>query len=296
MPIKFPCPKCKKKLRDDGELVGRKARCPHCPAIVVVPTAAVAEQIKRLIDKYNRTDFQMMMFDAATEGYLKVMKWLKKNDVKIDERVREGDLESLMPIHIAVLGGHESVVEWLLDEDENLVNAPSKNLVNAPSKSGTPMHHAAATGQDGMMKLLKRRKGNVNGEADNGMKPIHFAATRDKKKSLECLVEELGVSVNERAGNGMTPLHVATMYNSTESIKYLVEDPDTDVNAGDAVFGKPPLFLAASLDQIEGMKCLYKFCTDLNRELNPGLQALKRFAEAGNWTRVIRWLDEKGIQ
>jgi len=322
MPIIFLCPHCRRKVKAEDKQAEQTLKCPNpaCQKPVTIPKTAdewVKDAMRCIditreagIDNVNFHSFAAiahlmasdredlferflkvntsMMFHAATGGYLEAMKWLKKKGVRIDEPEREGELKGLMPIHVAASCGHDSVVDWLLKQDETLIHAKGKN-------GRTPMHEAAATGQVDMMELLEERGGNVNGEADGGMKPIHSAAICDQTESLKHLVNKRGVSVNEPDSDGLTSLHGAAASGKIKSIKCLVEELNADVNA-ENVIGMPPLFLAAKLEQIEGMECLYKLCTERNLELKLGLQTLKRYAEAANLQRVIRWLDEKGIQ
>ncbi len=45
MPIQFPCSQCQKKMRAPDGTEGKKARCPACSAITLIPSVAVASAV-----------------------------------------------------------------------------------------------------------------------------------------------------------------------------------------------------------------------------------------------------------
>src|SRR5689334_16327231 len=42
-PLKFPCPRCGRRMGVGPELAGRRVRCPHCREAVAVPAAPAAD-------------------------------------------------------------------------------------------------------------------------------------------------------------------------------------------------------------------------------------------------------------
>ena len=350
MPIIFLCPHCRRKVKAEDKQAELTLKCPNpdCQKPVTIPktvdewvkdmmefidftreagvdnagfhsvTAIIsimASDREDLFEKFLKVDISMM-FHAATGGYLEAMKWLKKKGVRIDEPKREGEFKDCLPIHLATVGGHVNVVNWLLKQDTKLVHAKGE-------KGRTPIHYAAATGRVEVIRLMSslitdenQWKAVINAQNDDGYLPIHSAAIRRQVESLKCLVElSADVDAKDKGREGLTPLHIAVLDNNTASIDCLVEELGADVNATNNQ-GVAPLFQAAwesSLaawgnnqtlwesaweNRIAGMKYLYELCERLGKKLKMEIKGmtLRRFAVTGNLPRVIEWLDEKGIQ
>ena len=356
MPIKFNCenPICERDLKVEDQDAGRRAKCPYCETINIVPPiasewikmqlidmrgeegryvtvppdATLADYIKAhnidMVDGINAVrlmyratttsrvdvmewffrqgpeslahtrrktskDGETLMYFAAEAGRVKAMECLKKHNAEIDVRKSNGD----MPIHIAAFRGHERAVNWLLDENKELVHAKGE-------KGRTPMHYAAGAGKVEVMRLLKKRGGNVKAKDDEGFQPIHSAAYCDQTATgLKYLIGELGLDVNEKDEIEATPIFMATFFGRIANIEYLIRQHRDNVKVNEPDNrGITPLFGAALDGQIEGMNCLFNLCQEQNLELKLELNGvtLRRFAVAGNLTRVIQWLDEKGIQ
>lgn len=96
----------------------------------------------RCVGSHNRG----LMYLAAREGKLDVVKWLDK---KVPDEIDRPDENGATPLFCAAYRGHESVVEYLLSTDR--VNK------NAQDWQGeTPISKARQGGHQGVVSLLSR--------------------------------------------------------------------------------------------------------------------------------------------
>jgi cytohesin len=78
---------------------------------------------------------------------------------------------------------------------------------------------------------------NVNAKVKNGGTPLHYAALRGHKETVELLIAE-GADVSAKTDDGFTSLHVAARHGRTE-IGELLITKGADVNAKDEDGGTP---------------------------------------------------------
>ncbi len=64
--IVFSCPACQKKLSVQADVAGKKAKCPHCGGIVIVPGAVAASQS---LDARNSRSSETPASVSVSEGY-----------------------------------------------------------------------------------------------------------------------------------------------------------------------------------------------------------------------------------
>ena len=118
--------------------------------------------------------------DAAANGDLAKCKSLLDKSPKL---VSAADKDGATPLHCAVAGGQQPVVELLLTKKAN---------VNARKKDGvTPLHIAAALGRVEIAKVLIANGADVNVKDNRGGTALTFA--RDKGQTeIAALLEEKG--------------------------------------------------------------------------------------------------------
>jgi len=109
----------------------------------------------------------------------------------------------------------------------NLLNA-GFNVGIRGEKDSTPLHWAAASGQQAMVELLIDRGADVNAVDENGATPLMLAVLRGHIKMVELLLDR-GSDVNEKYSKGMIPLHFAAMEGKIR-IAELLLDSGANVN------------------------------------------------------------------
>jgi hypothetical protein len=91
------------------------------------------------------------------------------------------DVHGNTPLHLAAEGGHESVVQLLLNHRAN---------VNAKNQHGnTPLHVAAERDHEPVVQLLISHKASVGAKNQRGDTPLYVAARNDSESVGRLLVE-----------------------------------------------------------------------------------------------------------
>lgn len=97
----------------------------------------------------------------------------------------------------------------------------------------TPLHWAAATGDQPLLAHLLSRKADVNAETPNvHLTPAHVAALMRQTDALRQLLDA-GANSNAQNSHGHTPFHFAAMRNHVEAVNLLFEH-GSDPNISDA--------------------------------------------------------------
>ncbi|KAG2765488.1 hypothetical protein Pcac1_g23111 [Phytophthora cactorum] len=89
------------------------------------------------------------------------------------------------PVHYAVMGGHEKIVQRLVDK------APVRRItINRKDKCGmTPLMLACGEDHAGIAKLLLRKKAFIDETDSDGWSALHYAAANDAALAAEVLVQ-----------------------------------------------------------------------------------------------------------
>lgn len=146
------------------------------------------------------------------------------------------------PLHWACSGGHDIIVEYLL----NICNAP----VDDPDDSGwTPLIIASSAGRDNIVRLLLERKADPNNKTTTGHTALHYAASRNRFKIAELLVAA-GAGLDAQDHTTLaTPLHRAASKGNLKIVKLLLESRcQSDVKDNE---GNTPLHLACDEERTE---------------------------------------------
>lgn len=120
-------------------------------------------------------------YSACLSGNIEGVKsYVSSNKKCLKERGEVG--ESLLDA--AVIGGHTTLVEWLIEQDDSL-------LKNRRHDQSTVLHTAASSGHRDIVRIIHKKDSSQYNETDkHGMKPIQVAALREHTSLLE-LFEEL---------------------------------------------------------------------------------------------------------
>ncbi|KAF0696248.1 Aste57867_12946 [Aphanomyces stellatus] len=208
---------------------------------------------------------------AARLGLTKMVVALATADGVNAKTLREG----LTPLHLAVHGGHVSLVQTLLTSVSTLrVNEPTTGAT-----ADTALHMAVAHGHFDLVRLLVE-VGNADMDVPNGYHntplslAVHLRLPRivrwlldagadmaSLRKATRRALVELGVDTTARN----TPLHVAAAKGNIEELERLLDDQE-DVHARN-MLQKTPLHVAASQGHLEAYQLLRHFrYGDANRD------------------------------
>lgn len=106
-----------------------------------------------------------LLHEVSFQGHLPLVIYLV-NDAKAD--IHAWEKSGYTPIHLAAMGGHPLVVEFLLSKGAD---------VNAWSYLGTPLHQAAHYGHAPVAKILLKHKDiNIHQKDGRGYTALYWAA------------------------------------------------------------------------------------------------------------------------
>ena len=218
----------------------------------------------------------------------------------------EKSIES-QEIFESISGGDLPIVNYLLEQDPNLVGARGP-------KGITPLHMASMRCQQSVARLLLEKGADVNARKDDGWTPLHHSS-QNGDLALVTLLLDHGADPNLRSQGGQTALHTAA-YGMTEmtmrtlekewavtdrqnrpiidseSVVRLLITRGANINATESQHGATALHLAIFRGQRAAVRGLLDRGSDLNvrvRGSTPLHIAAGRCDE-----EIIRMLLEKG--
>ena len=154
---------------------------------------------------------------AAQSGHLHVVTLLTKRGAQMNAKDNAGYLA----LHYAAKYGHLEVATFLYHGKTDLL-----------------LHLTAMMGNtDSTALLLKQGKTDVNKRDDDGMVPLHHAATHGHTDLVSLLLWN-GADVNAKDNNGMMPLHMTARMGHVDVAALLLKIDGVDVDAKDSV--RPP--------------------------------------------------------
>ncbi|QKX59877.1 uncharacterized protein TRUGW13939_07019 [Talaromyces rugulosus] len=159
------------------------------------------------------------------------------------------DEERVAPVCIAARQGHAELVRLLVDECKVSVNVTCKHFNNT-----TPLHHATAGGNIGIVRILLQNGANPDARGgDLNASPLCIAAHIRSYPIVKLLIEN-GADVNVADNGGLFPLHHAAHNGHMEMVSLLLKhgakvDPHENNR-------KSPLWLAAQFEKTEIVRVL----------------------------------------
>jgi 26S proteasome non-ATPase regulatory subunit 10 len=168
-------------------------------------------------------DERTLLHVAAAAGHVMVVKKVVENMHDAKSVVNVSDEEGWTPLHSAVSGGRDAVVEVLLALGAD---------VGATNKGGrTALHYAASKGHIEIAHMLIKSGAKLNRKDEVGCTPLHRAASAGHAEMCETLLEE-GADVEATDLLLQTPLMHAVICDNRRVALLLVRH-GADVDALD---------------------------------------------------------------
>jgi len=190
-------------------------------------------------------------------------------------------------LHAAVRGGHLSVIESLLNENQSAINCTN-------SAGRRPLHEAVQTNNYNTLEALVALGTNTSVQCDTkiasstqfepslpykvaqdhcpcGFSPLHIAAMYGYHSTAELLIK-YGANVNAGDCSGSTPLHIASCHGFPSLVTLLVKN-GADIDAA-SLNGSTPLHSAAVCYVKAIFRPLFEFGCDYHASDNNGMTAL----------------------
>jgi ankyrin repeat protein len=218
----------------------------------------------------------------------------QKFDDKHPVTTLEGDPESkTLTIHdlnifVAVRKRNYPIVQALLKSTPELVK--QRNI-----KGATPLHLAAAMGDEKLVQMLIDAKASVNAKCNKnmltGQTPLHLAAGQGRLKVMQILLNH-EAAVDVRDSFGATPLHEAASHGQKAAAALLITN-GARVNARQDE-GYTPLFWAIVSGKADVVSLLIAKGANINVRTDDGLTPLL-FAESfGSREAIVRLIKKAG--
>ena len=155
---------------------------------------------------------------------------------KQSKKVLEEEQEGFTPLHYAVYYGRTVIAQLLIDA--------SVNLEQGDQQGATALHWSIKTDYDGLLntnssrnaspqtpkrpdfdaitKLLLDKGAKVDAKDNQGRRPLHEAARKDRPKAAELLIDRKA-DPDVKDNQGRTPLHGAVLNTKTRITEILIE-------------------------------------------------------------------------
>ena len=115
-------------------------------------------------------DGQAALHRASWGGCTAVVKVLLEHGM--DPKIK--DVNGNTALHVAAEKGFESMAEELIERSD---------LTARSNKGVEPLHHAAWSGSERLVRRLIQRGAKENAEDDQGWSPLHYAAGNGQEKN-----------------------------------------------------------------------------------------------------------------
>ena len=220
----------------------------------------------------------MDVWKAAELGLLGAVKKLVSEGTPID-KTKRGDVTAL---HMAALGGHVEMVEWLLDNGAN-INARTLSQPGYPGAE-TPLYLAVAAGRTSVVDLLVRRGAKLNLKSSDGTSALAEASGAGHTAIVSLLVDN-GADLNPRGD--FSPLFLAINARQLDIAKYLISR-GARIDAKTPPYKGSLLMSAAGSKWIDGLELLLQLGADVNYQDETGMTAL-HWGVLGFASRSTTW-------
>lgn len=135
---------------------------------------------------------------------------------------RDGNGRSVL--HLAASSKGAYMVEVLSDAFAllRLLLGPRADINTRTHDGYTPLHFAARSGNEAMVKTLLGLEADVNAKGKHGKTALHIAASHGHAPVIELLLDAKA-DVNTQDGEGLTALHKATRAGRVDAVNRLIE-------------------------------------------------------------------------
>lgn len=199
-------------------------------------------------------------------------------------------------IHDAAKAGDTAKLETLLKADAKLLTAKDDNGL-------TPLHWAATAGKSLAVELLLNKGADVNAVDAGGRTPLHCAAGNGQKDVIEKLLLPKGAKIDARDTSDATPLYYAVA-NGKPDVAELLLFKKADVNARtknnytpmQAAIGRKDAKMIELLKKFNGRPTLLTF-PDVHNLTAVAVTANSTYIAAGGKDRTVYlWDAQTGAQ
>ncbi|XP_056161725.1 ankyrin repeat-containing protein At5g02620-like [Syzygium oleosum] len=216
--------------------------------------------------------------------FAKSLHWVVENG-QVDackELLRKKNLQKDTVLHHAVRGGHDLVVELLIEEDSQLCD-----IINAADES--PLYLAADRGLSRTTELiLGAFSWSSSHKGPKGLTTLH-AGIFLSLTVWEKILEKRPEAIREGDDMGWTPLHYVAYFGKVEAVQLLLQH-DTSVACDLDKSGESALHLAAFQGHANVINELLRSCPDACDIMNTKGQNVLHAAVIGGRMNVVKYI------
>lgn len=163
--------------------------------------------------------------------------FLTEHGMELAKKINECDADGCVPLHLALVGRHESIAQMLVQ------HACDLNAVEAAGQGGNALLHKALARRDEFAAgFLIKHGAQLNLANALQQTPLHIAVLEQLPAIVDLLLQS-DVNVNAQAVDGSTPLHLAVAKDSGTIVLQLVAVPSLQFDVPDRQ-SRTPLWLA----------------------------------------------------
>lgn len=169
----------------------------------------------------DKEKMKSILLSSADKGYNKVVEMILSKDVDPNAV----NTEKKTPLHLAALGGHEEIANFLL-------NHASTTPDKLDDSCRTPLSYAAESGCIAIVQAILKQKSEVDPDSKDahGQTPLHYSAGGGHVEVVREIMQNAKtpglqkdtVNINGKNNDGMTPLWLAAIKGHYEAVKTLL--------------------------------------------------------------------------
>lgn len=234
------------------------------------------------VDSETDSNHDTALTLACAGGHEELVELLLQRNANIEHRDKKG----FTPLILAATAGHEKVVTTLLNHGAEL-EAQSERTKD------TPLSLACSGGRYEVVEILLNVGANKEHRNVSDYTPLSLAASGGYVNIIRLLLNH-GAEINSRTGSklGISPLMLAAMNGHTAAVKLLL-DMGSDINAQIETNRNTALTLACFQGRHEVVSLLLDRKANVEHRAKTGLTPLME-AASGGYIEVGRVLLDKG--
>ncbi|KAL8991971.1 MAG: hypothetical protein Q9169_007483 [Polycauliona sp. 2 TL-2023] len=255
------------------------------PAIVRAAQAGSVVEVEMLLSQgadagaIHRQSGRNALAVASHCGNENVVQLLLQHGANVNIR----DASSLCPLHLAAMRGHYGVVEQLLQE--------RARVDELGPNDETPLRIASDKGYTEVVELLIRARAKVNTRDRKAMcTPLHKAAANGDEAMVDLLLRH-GAHMEAKDAELMTPLHYACEAGNERIVAQLLNKKSNVEGLGKR--GMTPLVCAAASGQVQVLELLLKKKAYIKHQGDGGMTALHWASYNGHYEAADFLLEKK---
>ncbi|OMJ69139.1 hypothetical protein SteCoe_33218 [Stentor coeruleus] len=222
-------------------------------ALEEVGKVTASEEVDKAAAYQKGREILTKSIEAVQKGDLEALKVLLSSETKEKlNEISEGKNRKL--IHFASIFGHTSIIDWILSNggDGSLLDDDGNSIASLAVYSER---------KEALEFILEKLPEQLYHKNSKLMSLLHIAAENSNFEIIEMLLAR-GLDINMESLNG-TPLELAVIWKKMDVAKLLLER-GADPNGSKGKYFPPPLVMAASMENVQGVEMLLSHGADIS--------------------------------